>query len=192
VLVDTNSHQRNALGVELRLAEGVIENVGAEGGLFSVITFGAQPPVLVKSSVHADEAIAAIRGISIGADTPSSDSPSVGLYTALNIAFDEFGNHSRSRTLLVVTEGNDSPRGRAFQQTLSRAQRLRVACNVAMVADNAFYGSKAIQTYGFYLRKLAGKTHGRYLEVGGRQEKVSRSVEQLSRSVLEQDASDRR
>src|SRR6266849_3845575 len=54
------------------------------------------------------------------------------------------------------------------------------------IADHTFYGSKAIQRYGFYLRQLAGKTHGRYLEVGAHKKKLPRSVEQFSTDILNQ------
>jgi hypothetical protein len=184
VLLDVNADQRKVLPVELSLAEGVIHKLDEPGNVFSVVTFGSQPPALLKSGVHADEAIAAIRDVSL--EQTSADYLSVHLYNALNLAFGQFTDDARPKSILIITEGNDG-RGKMFKQTLSRSKQLHVTCDVAMVADHTFYGSKAIQRYGFYLRELAGKTHGRYVEVGGRQKKVPPAVARLSESIVAQD-----
>lgn len=182
VLLDVNPHQEKVLPFEQTLAEGVVKKLGQPGSVFSVITFDAQPPTLLKSRVQADEAIATLRNVSLG--QPSQEFLSVQLYDALNLAFGEFTDDGRPRSLLVITEGNDYPHGRAFKQTVSKAQQLQVTCNVAMVAEHTLYGSKSIQRYGFYLRRLAGKTRGRYIEVGDSQKAVPNSADRLSRSIL--------
>jgi hypothetical protein len=184
VVLDVNANQKKVLPVELSLAEGVIQKLDQPGNLFTLITFGSQPPALLKSGVQADEAIAAIRGLS--PDQTSADYLSVRLYDALNLAVGQFTDDAGPKSVLIITEGNDS-RGKMFKQALSRAQQLHVTCDVAMVADHTFYGSKAIQRYGYYLRDLAGQTHGRYTEVGGRQKKVPAAVDRLSDSILGQD-----
>jgi len=184
LLLDVNANQRKVLPVELALAQGVIQKLDQPGNAFWVITFGSQPPALLKSGVHADEAMAAIRDVNL--QPTSADYLSVHLYDALNLALGQLTDDARPKSILIVTEGNDE-RGKVFKQTLSRAQQFHVTCDVAMVADHTFYGSKAIQRYGFYLRELAGKTHGRYLEVGGQQKKVPPSVDRLSESILAQD-----
>jgi hypothetical protein len=184
VLLDVNADQRKVLPVELSLAEGVIQKLAEPGNAFAVITFGSQPPALLKSGVHADEVIAAIRDVSL--EQTSAGYLSVHLYDALNLAFGQFTDDARPKSILIITEGNDG-RGKMFRQAVSRARQLQVICNVAMVADHTFYGSKAIQRYGYYLRQLAGKTHGRYVEVGGRQKKVPPAVDRLSESIVAQD-----
>jgi uncharacterized protein (DUF58 family) len=184
VLIDVNPHQEKVLPVELDLAEGVVEELRQPGSTFTVITFGDDSPTVIKSRVDADEALAAIRAVRLG--RPSDGYLSAQLYRALNLAFDQFPDDARPKSVLVITEGNDYPRGNALRKTVSRAQRSHVICNVAMVADHTFYGTKSIQKYGFFLRRLVGKTHGRYVEVGGEQKEVPHSVEQLSESIREQ------
>jgi hypothetical protein len=184
VLLDVNANQKKVLPVELTLAEGVIQKLGRPENVFSVITFGSQPPALLKSGVHADEAIAAIRDVSL--EQTGADYLSIHLYDALNRAFGQFTDEARPKSILIITEGNDA-RGKIFKQTLSRVQQLHVTCDVALVADHTFYGPKAIQRYGFYLRELAAKTHGRYVEVGGRVKKTPRSVDRFSKGILAQD-----
>ncbi|SRR6266851_5428466 len=184
VLLDVNANQRKVLPVELSLAEGVIQKLDQPGNVFSVITFGSQTPALLKPWVHADEVLAAIRDVSSEETRPNY--LSVHLYEALNLAFGRFADDARPKSLLIITEGNDE-RDKMFQESLSRAQQLHVACNVAMVAGHTFYGTKAIQRYGFYLRELAGKTRGRYIEVGDRQKKIPRSVDRFSKGILAQD-----
>ena len=183
VLLDINPNQKKVLPVELALAEGVIRKVGQPGSTFSVITFGSRSPTLLKSGVQANEAVAAIRDIGLGQQ--SDEYLSVQLYDALNLAFGQFADDAGPNLLLIVTEGNDG-RGKMFKQAVTRARQLQVICNVAMVANHTLYGSKAIQRYGFYLRELAGKTHGRYVEVGDQPKKTPRSIDRLSESILGQ------
>ncbi len=183
VLLDINPNQKKVLRVELALAEGVIQKLGQPGNAFSVVIFGSKSPTLLKSGVQANEAVAAIRDIGLGQQ--SDEYLSVQLYEALNLAFGQFTDDAGRNSLFIITEGNDG-RGKMFKQAVTRAQQLQVICNVAMVANHTLYGSKAIQRYGFYLRELAGKTHGRYIEVGDRPKKISRSIDRLSGSILGQ------
>jgi hypothetical protein len=183
VLVDINPNQKKVLPIELALAEGVIQELGQPGNAFSVITFGSKSWSLLKSRVQANEAVAKIRDIGLG--DQSDEYLSVQLYDALNLAYERFTGDPGPNALLIITEGNDG-RGKMFKQAVTRAQQLHVVCNVAIVANHALYGSKAIQRYGFYLRELAKKTHGRYIEVGDGPKKVPRSIKHLSESILGQ------
>jgi len=182
VLLDTNPHQRNVLAVELALTEGIIQRLDQPGNTFSVITFGSHPPRLLKPGVIADEAIAAIRDVTL--EQTREKYFSIHFYDALNLAMSDFSEDARSKSILVISEGNDYFPRKTFKQTVARAQRLQVACDVAMVADHTFYGTRGTPKYGFNLRALAGKTHGQYIEVGGKQKKVPRSVERLSEGIL--------
>jgi hypothetical protein len=126
---------------------------------------------LLRSKVQADAAVEALQKVSLG--QPSQGYLSLQLYNALDIAFDQSTDDRRLKSLLVITEGNDYPRGKTIKHVISRALQLQVTCNVAIVAEHTLYGSKSIQRYGFYLRRLAGKTDGRYIEVGGSQKNIS-------------------
>ena len=181
VLLDTNPHQKNVLAVELALTEGIIQRLDQPGNMFSVITFGSHPPTLLKPGVIADEAIAAIRDVTL--ERTREKYFSIHFYDALNLAMSEFSEDARSKSILVISEGNDYFPRKTFKQTVARAQRLQAACDVAMVADHTFYGTRGIPRYGFNLRALAGKTHGQYIEVGGKQKKVPRSAERLSEGI---------
>jgi len=183
VLLDINPNQKKVLPVERALAEGFIQKLDQPGNAFSVVTFGSESPTLLKSGVQANEAVAAIRDIGLGQQ--SDEYLSVQLYDALNLAFGQFTADAGPNSLLIITEGNDG-RGKMFKRAVTQARQLKVICNVALVADHPFYGSKAIQRYGFYLRELAGKTHGRYVEVGDGQKKVPRSIDRLSEGILGQ------
>ncbi len=182
VLVDIHPHQDKVLPAELALAEAVIHKLDQPGNMFSIIVFGSQAPVLVKSQVQASEAIMTIRSVTL--EQTQEKNYTVHLYGALNLAFDQVTNHTRPKSLLVISEGNDDFTGKTFKQTVTRAQQLRIACDVAMVADHPLRGSKAIQIYGFDLLRLAGKTHGLYAEIGEGQKKVSHSADRLSESIL--------
>lgn len=182
LLFDVNPDQKNVLSIEKTLAEGVVKKLGESRSVFSIIAFGAQAPTLLRSRVQADEAVAALQKVSL--EQPNKGYLSVELYKALDFGLDQFTDDRRLKSLLVITEGNDYPRGETIKHVVSRALLLQVNCSVAMVAEHTFYGSKSIQTYGFYLRKLAGKTGGRYVEVGSGQKKVSGSIGHLSDGML--------
>jgi hypothetical protein len=184
VLLDVNPHQTKVLPVELALAEGIIHNLDQPENAFSVITFGSQAPTLLKLRVTAHEAIAAIRGVAME-KTPEKYF-SVQFYDALSLAISQFTDDTRSRSILVISEGNDYFPRKTFKETVAKAQQLQADCDVAMVADHSFYGTKGIQRYGFELRRFARKTHGQYIEVGGQLKKVPRSVERLSEGLLNQ------
>jgi len=185
VVLDINPHQEKVLPVELALAEGTIQRLHQAENTFSVITFGSQTPTLLKPGVTADEAIAMIRDVTL--EQTREKNFSVHLYEALNLAFGQFTNDVRTKSLLVISEGNDYFPGKTFSQTVFQARQLQVTFDIAMVADHTFYGTKGIQRYGFDLRRLAGKTHGQYIEVGGGPKKIPRSVDRLSESILGQD-----
>jgi hypothetical protein len=182
LLLDVNPDQKNVLTIEKTLAEGVVKKLGQSGSVLSIITFGAQAPTLLRSRVQADEAVAALQNVSLG--QPSEGYLSAQLYNALDFAFDQFTDDRRLKSLLVITEGNDYPRGKTIKNVVSRALQLQVTCSVAMVAEHTFYGSKSIQRYGFYLRRVAGKTGGLYVEVGSGQKKVPGSICRLSDRML--------
>jgi len=182
VLLDINPHQKKVLAVELALAEGIIQMLHQPGNTFSVITFGSHPPTLLKPGLTPDEAIVAIRDVTLE-QTREKYFP-IHFYDALNLAMNQFIDNTSPKSLLVISEGNDYFPHKTFKETVARAQKLQTACDVAMVADHSFYGTKGIQRYGFDLRRLAGKTHGQYIEVGGKQKKVPRSVERLYEGIL--------
>jgi hypothetical protein len=182
VLLDVNPNQKNVLPIEQTLAEGVVKKLGQPGNVFSVILFGTESPTALKSKVPADEAIATLRDVGLGRSVQQY--LSVQFYAALSRAFDEFTDDTSPKSLLIITEGNDYPHSKAFNHAVARARQLQVTCNVAMVAEHTFYGSKSIQRYGSYLRRLAGTTHGRYVEVGRGQKRVSSSIGRLSDAML--------
>ena len=184
ILLDVNPNQKKVLPVELSVAESVIQELKQPEDVFSIVTFGCLPPVLLKSNVRADDAVSALQYVEV--EQKATDNISTHLREGLNLAFDQFTDASRSKSILIISEGQDYFPGKTFKQTLLRAQQLQVVFHVAMVANHTFYGVKGIQHYGFELRRLAGKTHGRYVEVGSRQKKVPPAVDRLSESILSQ------
>lgn len=87
VLLDINPHQKKVLPVELALAEGIIQKVDQPENVFSVITFGSQKPTLLRPRVTAEEAIAAIRGVTV--EETREKYFSVHFYDALGLAISQ-------------------------------------------------------------------------------------------------------
>jgi len=82
------------------LAEKIIEKLNQPGNVFSVITFGSQSPVLVKSRFAVDEAIAAVRDVAL--EQTGEKIFSVHLYDAVNLAFGQFTGDGHPESLLVT------------------------------------------------------------------------------------------
>ena len=182
ILVDINPNQKSVLSVELSLAESAIPKLKQPDNFFSIITFGCLPPTLLKSDVSADEAVSALRHVEV--ERKATDEVSAHMREGLNLALGQFTDDSRSKSILLISEGHDYFPGKTFQQTLIRARQSMVGVYVAVVASHTFYGTRGIQHYGFNLRKLAGKTHGRYIEIGSRQKKVPAAVDRIRESIL--------
>ncbi|HEV2731905.1 MAG TPA: vWA domain-containing protein [Terriglobales bacterium] len=181
ILLDINPHQKTVLGVELSVTEGIIEKLREPGTSFSIITFGSKPPTLVRSSVHAEEAIAAVSDVSLEQNREKYFG--VYFYDALKLALDQSGNDAVQKSIVVISEGNDYFPRKTFKETVSRMQHAQTACHAAMVASHSFYGTKGIQRYGFDLRRLVGKTCGQYVEIGGSKKKVPRAADRIAENI---------
>jgi len=94
--------------------------------------------------VTADEAIVAIRSTTL--EHTKEKYFSVHFFYALNLAINQFADDTRSKSLLVISEGNDYFPSKTFKETVARAQLLQAVCDVAMIADHTFYGTKGIQS----------------------------------------------
>lgn len=181
ILLDTNPHQKKVISVELAVAEGIIRKLNRTGNVFSIIAFGSKNPALLKIDDTADNAMSALRNVTL--EETKEKYLSVRFYDALKLALDQFADDARMKSIIIISEGNDSFPNKMFKETVRQMQQGQIVCHAAMVASHSFYGTKGIQFYGFDLRRLVGKTHGQYVEVEGNQKKVPRSVDQISEAI---------
>jgi len=152
--VGYKSHQEKVLPVELALAE---ESFKATSGREYVLGDHIWLPNAHAAQAwrYADEAIAMIRDVTL---EPTRERYfSVHFYDALSLAISQFTDNTRSKSLLVISEGNDYFPRKTFKETVARAQQLQAACDVAMVADHTLYGTKGIQHMGFICGDWRGK-----------------------------------
>ncbi|HEY6767178.1 MAG TPA: hypothetical protein VI386_20650 [Candidatus Sulfotelmatobacter sp.] len=141
-------------------------------------------PVLRTANAKLSEAIDAIKSINL--EQSGERYFSIHLYKALELSLNQFTDDARPKSLFIIAEGREDFGGKALKQIVARARQLGVSCYVALVAGHSFRGSKSILMYGFYLSDFARKTHGRCIEVGDRQKKLPRFVEQFSTGMLNQ------
>jgi hypothetical protein len=177
LLLDINPNQSKVVAVEFALAEGIIEKLREPGNSFSVITFGSNPPTLLKSGVEANDAIAAIRGTS--PEQTGKNYFGIYFYDALKLGLDQFGNDTRRKS---ISEGNDHFPRKTFKETVSRTRQSQILCHAVMVASHSFYGAKG-QRYGFDLRRLVTKTRGQYVEVESSRKKVPHAVNRIAENI---------
>ncbi len=183
ILQDINPNQRKVFSLESDLAAGVLDHLDPRDAAVSLITFGSGDPTLRSANAKPSEAIDAIKSVNL--EQSRERYFSIHLYKAMDLALNQFTDHARHKSLLIIAEGREDFGGKAFKQIVFRARQLRVNCYVALVASHSLRGSKSILIYGFYLSELARKTHGRCIEVGDHHKKLPQFVEQFSTAILD-------
>jgi hypothetical protein len=182
IVLDINPNQRKVFALESALATGILDHLAQRDAAVSLVTFGSQDPVLQIANARPSDAIDAIKSVNL--EQSRERYFSIHMYETMDLALSQFKDDSRPKSLLIIAEGREDFGRKQFKQIVSRAHQLRVSCYVALVASHSLRGSKSILMYGFYLSDLARKTHGRCIEVGDRQKKLPRFVEQFSTDIL--------
>jgi hypothetical protein len=184
ILLDINPNQRKVFSLESDLATGVLDRLDQRDAAVSLITFGSGDPALRSSNAKPSEAMGAIQSVNL--EQSGERYFSIHLYKAMELALNQFTDDARPKSLFIIAEGREDFGRKTFKQLLSRTHQLGINCDVALVASHSLRGSKALLIYGFYLSDLARKTHGRCIEVGDRQKKLPRFVEQFATDILNQ------
>jgi hypothetical protein len=175
--MDINNDQKHVLPIEKELAIRTIESLDQQLQTVTVITFGSRVQTVGSLNAGPTEAIELIKNVSVDTDTKYSP---ITMYEAIHSALDTFTDNPGAKSLLIITEGKDYVSTAVHKHITSKAEQLHATCNVAMVADHSFYGTKGLRRYGFNLPQLTRKTHGKLVEVGDNKRKVALFAKQLS------------
>jgi len=183
LLIDINADQDKVFALEKLLAQDMLCHLRRQGFVFPVIAFGPHGSRVINSGTDPDETLAAIRNLSLEAgEERSSAAPH--LYQALQAATRNFNSDRKSKALLVISGGREDMSYKEFKTIRSTLSTNQIVCHVAIVSSHALYGTRAIQVRGFYLRNLAAKTHGKYVELGKREDQVLAVVAKLTERIL--------
>jgi len=122
-----------------------------------------------------------------GGPLPCSSTPKgTVLYDAVYMAaHDQLAKEVGRKAMILLTDGEDQGSQLKIAEAIEAAQKADSICYVLLIADRGFYG------FGGYsgdreMKKLAGETGGRVIEVGNKMEKLKDAFDQIARELRSQ------
>jgi VWFA-related protein len=122
-----------------------------------------------------------------GGPLPCSSTPKgTVLYDTVYLAaHDQLAKEVGRKAMILLTDGEDQGSQLKISEAIEAAQKADSICYVLLIADRGFYG------FGGYsgdreMKKLAGETGGRVIEVGNKMEKLKDAFDQIARELRSQ------
>ncbi len=122
-----------------------------------------------------------------GGPLPCSSNPKgTVLYDAVYLAaHDELAKEVGRKAMILLTDGEDQGSQLKITEAIEAAQKADSICYVLLIADRGFYG------FGGYsgdheMKKLAGETGGRVIEVGNKMDKLKDAFDQIAKELRSQ------
>ena len=121
-----------------------------------------------------------------GGPVPTGNPRGTLLYDAVYLAaHDELAHEVGRKAMILLTDGEDQGSQLRIRDAIEAAQKSDSICYVLLIADRGFYGG-----FGYSgdseMKKLAGETGGRVIEVGNKMEKLKDAFEQIARELRSQ------
>jgi VWFA-related protein len=107
------------------------------------------------------------------------------LYDAVYLAaHDQLAHEVGRKAMILLTDGEDQGSQLRIKDAIEAAQKSDSICYVILIADRGFYG------FGYSgdseMKKLAGETGGRVIEVGNKMEKLKEAFDQIANELRSQ------
>jgi VWFA-related protein len=107
------------------------------------------------------------------------------LYDAVYLAaHDQLAHEVGRKAMILLTDGEDQGSQLRIRDAIEAAQKSDSICYVILIADRGFYG------FGYSgdseMKKLAGETGGRVIEVGNKMEKLKEAFDQIANELRSQ------
>src|SRR6201987_1356036 len=140
---------------------------------------------LNKAKINTGGGGSSLPGIG-GGPIPTSNPRGTLLYDAVYLAaHDELSHEVGRKAMILLTDGEDQGSQLRIKDAIEAAQKSDSICYVLLIADRGFYG------FGGYsgdseMKKLAGETGGRVIEVGNKMDKLKEAFEQIARELRSQ------
>ena len=121
-----------------------------------------------------------------GGPIPQGNPRGTLLYDAIYLAsHDELSHEVGRKAMILLTDGEDQGSQLRIKDAIEAAQKADSICYVLLIADRGFYG------FGGYsgdseMKKLAGETGGRVIEVGNKFEKLKEAFNQIALELRSQ------
>ena len=199
MLIDSSGSQQRVLEMEKEVGSAFLKNILRPKDLGFVISFDVNVDLLQDFTNSAQELSAALDKARINTGGGGSSLPGLGggpvptanprgtlLYDSVYLAsHDELSHEVGRKAMIILTDGEDQGSQLNVKDAVEAAQKSDSIVYVLLIADRGFYG------FGGYsgdsaMKKLAGETGGRVIEVGNKMEKLKSAFDQISQELRSQ------
>jgi VWFA-related protein len=199
MLIDTSGSQQRVLEMEKEVGSAFLKDILRPKDLAFVISFDVNVDLLQDFTNSAPQLSAALDKTRINTGGGGGSLPGLGggpvptaaprgtlLYDAVYLAsHDELSHEVGRKAMIILTDGEDQGSQSNVKDAIEAAQKSDSIVYVLLIADRGFYG------LGGYsgdsnMKKMAGETGGRVIEVGNKMEKLKGAFEQIAQELRSQ------
>jgi VWFA-related protein len=199
ILIDSSGSQMRVLEMEKEVGASFLNEILRPKDEAFVIGFDVNVDLLQDFTNDVRRLKAALNKAKINTGGGGSSLPGLGggpiptgnprgtlLYDAVYLAsHDELAHEVGRKAMILLTDGEDQGSQLRIKDAIEAAQKSDSICYVLLIADRGFYG------FGGYsgdseMKKLAGETGGRVIEVGNKMDKLKDAFEQIARELRSQ------
>jgi VWFA-related protein len=199
MLIDSSGSQQRVLEMEKEVGSAFLKDILRPKDMAFVISFDVNVDLLQDFTNSTRDLSAALYKAKINTGGGGSSLPGLGggpvptanpkgtlLYDAVYLAsHDELSHEVGRKAMIILTDGEDQGSQLNVKDAIEAAQKSDSIVYVLLIADRGFYG------FGGYsgdsaMKKLAGETGGRVIEVGNKMEKLKSAFDQIAQELRSQ------
>jgi VWFA-related protein len=199
MLIDTSGSQQRVLEMEKEVGSAFLKDILRPKDLAFVISFDVNVDLLQDFTNSAPQLSAALNKTRINTGGGGGSLPGLGggpvptaaprgtlLYDAVYLAsHDQLSHEVGRKAMIILTDGEDQGSQSNVKDAIEAAQKSDSIVYVLLIADRGFYG------IGGYsgdsnMKKMAGETGGRVIEVGNKMEKLKGAFDQIAQELRSQ------
>jgi VWFA-related protein len=201
ILIDSSGSQQRVLEMEKEVGGNFLNEILRDKDLAFVISFDVDSNLLQDFTNSSRRLRAALDSARInappsscgglpgqgGGPLPCNSNPKgTVLYDTVYLAaHDQLAKEVGRKAMILLTDGEDQGSQLKISEAIEAAQKADSICYVLLIADRGFYG------FGGYsgdreMKKLAGETGGRVIEVGNKVDKLKQAFDEIAMELRSQ------
>jgi len=198
ILIDSSGSQMRVLEMEKEVGGAFLSQILREKDEAFVIDFDVNVDLLQDFTNDVHRLKAALNKARVNTGGGGGSLPGLGggpiptgsprgtlLYDAVYLAaHDQLAHEVGRKAMILLTDGEDQGSQLRIKDAIEAAQKSDSICYVILIADRGFYG------FGYSgdseMKKLAGETGGRVIEVGNKMEKLKEAFDQIANELRSQ------
>lgn len=199
IMIDSSGSQTRVLEMEKEVGGSFLSSILRDKDEAFVISFDVNVDLLQdftndvhllktalnKAKINTGGGGGSLPGLG-GGPIPTSTPRGTLLYDAVYLAaHDELAHEVGRKAMILLTDGEDEGSQLHIRDAIEAAQKADTICYVLLIADRGFYG------FGGYsgdseMKKMAGETGGRVIEVGNKMDKLRDAFDQIAKELRSQ------